>query len=93
MSKASVIALTSSLAKQYAPDIRINSVAPGFTETDMAHKNWNDKVWKQAKSNLLGRVGQPEEIASAVLFLASDDASFITGRTMLVDGGYELAGK
>jgi NAD(P)-dependent dehydrogenase (short-subunit alcohol dehydrogenase family) len=91
-SKAGVINLTSALAKEYAPNIRFNSVAPGFTLTEMA-KTWNDTVRNQVKTALLGRAAEPKEIAEAVLFLASDKASFITGQTLTVDGGYEISGK
>jgi len=91
-SKAGVINLTSALAKEYAPIIRVNSVAPGFTLTEMA-KTWNDTVRNQVKTALLGRAAEPEEIAEAILFLASDKASFITGQTLDVDGGYEISGK
>lgn len=91
-SKAGIINLTSGLAKEYAPKIRINSVAPGFTLTKMSD-TWNDTVREQVKTALLGRPAQPEEIAEAILFLASDNASFITGQTLTVDGGYEISGK
>jgi 3-oxoacyl-[acyl-carrier protein] reductase len=92
-SKAAVINITATSAKQFAPDIAINAVAPGFTNTPMS-KTWTDDViMKQAKSSLAGRVAQPEEIAEAILFLASDKASFITGQTILVDGGYSISGK
>lgn len=90
--KAAIIALTASLAKEFAPDIRVNSVAPGFTETDMA-KTWAPDVRKLSEQSLLGRLAQPSEIAEAVAFLLSDRASFMTGQTMLVDGGYMLAGR
>ncbi len=92
VSKAGIINLTATLAKEYAPTIAVNAVAPGFTETAMA-QTWTDKVWEQVKQSLLGRVAQPHEIAEAILFLASDRASFITGQTILVDGGYSIAGK
>ncbi len=91
-SKAAVINLTSGLAKEYAPNIRVNSVAPGFTLTDMS-KTWNDTVRNQVKTALLGRGAKPTEIAEAILFLAGDKASFITGQTIDVDGGYEISGK
>ncbi len=92
VSKVSVTGLTSALAKEFAPTIRVNAVAPGFTDTNMA-ETWNDNVWKQANSALLERVAEPKEIAAAVLFLISDDSSFVTGQTLIVDGGYGLAGK
>ena len=90
--KAAIINLTATLAKEYAPDILVNAVAPGFTETDMA-KTWPERVWVQVKSALLGRIAQPKEIAEAILFLASTQNTFITGQTLLVDGGYSLSGK
>ena len=91
-SKAAIINLTSTLAKQFAPDIFVNSVAPGFTNTAIA-LSWGEQVQAQATSNLFGRLAEPEEIAEAILFLASDKASFITGQTLLVDGGYSISGK
>ncbi len=91
-SKAAIVNLTASMAKEFAPDICINAVSPGFTETPMA-KIWDEKVWEQVKTALLKRVGQPNEIAEAILFLASDKASFITGQTIIVDGGYSISGK
>lgn len=91
-SKAAIMNLTSVMAKEFAPDIFVNAVAPGFTETGMS-KIWDEEVWKQVKSALLGRVAQPKEIAEMILFLASDKASFITGQTILVDGGYSISGK
>jgi 3-oxoacyl-[acyl-carrier protein] reductase len=91
-SKAAVVNLTSVLAKQFAPNILVNAVAPGFTDTQIA-KSWGEQVQAQAISNLLNRLAQPEEIAEAILFLASDKASFITGQTLLVDGGYSISGK
>ena len=92
LSKAAVVNLTSALAKEVAPHITVNAVAPGFTMTDMS-KTWNDTVRDQVKTALLGRAAEPEEIAEAILFLASDSASFITGQTLQVDGGYEISGK
>ncbi len=92
VTKAGIMNLTATLAKEFAPHIAVNAVSPGFTETDMS-KTWDEEVWKQVNSALLGRVGQPNEIAEAILFLASDKASFITGQTFLVDGGYSLSGK
>lgn len=91
-SKAAIMNLTASLAKECAPSIAVNAVAPGFSNTDMS-KTWTKSVRKKAKQSLLGRIAEPEEIAEAILFLASDKASFIVGQTLLVDGGYSLAGK
>lgn len=92
VSKAGVITLTATLAKEYAPIITVNAVSSGFAETDIS-KLWNETDWKQAKSSLLGRAADPSEIAEVLLFLASDKASFITGQTVVVDGGYTISGK
>jgi 3-oxoacyl-[acyl-carrier protein] reductase len=92
ISKASIVNLTASLAKMYAPHIAVNAVSPGMTATDIS-STWNDLVWKQAGEALVGRAGKPEEVAEALLFLASDRASFVTGTKLVVDGGYEVAGK
>lgn len=92
VSKAGVIALTQALAKAY-PQIRFNSVSPGYVETDMA-KQWPPETFERIKQGtLVGRISQPEEIAKAVMFLASDDATYITGTDMLVDGGYQIKDK
>jgi NAD(P)-dependent dehydrogenase (short-subunit alcohol dehydrogenase family) len=92
MTKAAIANFTEALAKEYAPKINVNAVAPGFTATDMS-ETWNDTVWNQVKTALLKRAGDPEELAEAILFLASKQSSFITGQTILVDGGYTIAGK
>jgi NAD(P)-dependent dehydrogenase (short-subunit alcohol dehydrogenase family) len=92
MAKAALGNLTASLAKRFAPTVRVNAVAPGFTATDMV-ATWDERTWRQARGNLLGRPAEPEEIAGAVAFLASDAARHVTGQTLVVDGGYSLAGK
>lgn len=91
-SKATIVNLTSVLAKEFAPTIAVNAISPGYTETPIA-ANWDAEVWKQVNTALLGRIGQPREIAEAILFLASDKASFITGQSIIVDGGYSISGK
>ena len=91
-SKAAIVNLTSVLAKDFAPHIYVNAVSPGYTDTPIS-KNWDEQVWKQVNTALVGRIAQPKEIAEAILFLASDRASFITGQTMIVDGGYSISGK
>ena len=92
VSKAGIVNLTASLAKELAPIIAVNAVSPSFTETDMS-STFNDLVHQQIKSALMPRMAQPNEIAEPILFLASDAASFITGQTLLVDGGYIMSGK
>jgi 3-oxoacyl-[acyl-carrier protein] reductase len=92
-SKAAIINITSALAKQFAPDIAVNAVAPGYTDTPMSLTRTSSQAMEKAKTSLVGRVARPEEIAEAILFLASDKASFITGQTILVDGGYSISGK
>lgn len=93
MAKDSIRSLTASLAKIYAPQILVNAVAPGFTETDIAQQ-WSQETRRKAiEGSLLKRTAQPEEIAEMILFLASSKTSFITGQTILVDGGYSLGDK
>lgn len=87
-SKAGVIGMTKTCAKEFARrGIRVNAIAPGFIQTDMTHV-LDDSVKEQLqKSILLGRLGQPEDVANAASFLASDKASYITGQVLVVDGG------
>lgn len=86
--KAGVIGLTKACAKEMAArNIRVNAVAPGFIETAMT-----DGIPEKIREGMIasipmGRMGQPEDIARAVCFLASDDASYITGQVLVVDGG------
>jgi NAD(P)-dependent dehydrogenase (short-subunit alcohol dehydrogenase family) len=87
--KAGVISLTKSAALEYGPTVRVNCVAPGHVRTPMT------AVWEQmpdafapiAASIPLGRIGEADEVAEVILFLASDRASYITGQTLIVDGG------
>ena len=93
-SKAAIVQLTKSLAVAWGPDgVRVNAVAPGWVPTKMtevSQQNESINASILARSPL-GRWGRPEEIASAALFLASDLAGFVTGETLVVDGGYSLA--
>lgn len=90
-SKAGVIGLTKSLAKEFSAwGIRVNSVAPGFVETDMTGV-LSEKLRESMLSSVpLKRPGKPEDIAGAVLFLAGQSASYITGQVLTVDGGMSL---
>ena len=90
VSKAGVISLTRSLARVGAPDgIRVNCVTPGLIETEMSQKEIRSEVGQQkiSKEIPLRRAGQVEEVATAVAFLASDEASYITGQSINVNGG------
>jgi 3-oxoacyl-[acyl-carrier protein] reductase len=87
-SKAGIDALTKTLARQLAPyGINVNAVSPHAIETEMSAQ-WSEERRKEIIASIpLGRLGQPEDVAAAVLFLASDDASFITGEILDVNGG------
>lgn len=88
-SKAAVINLTASLAKEFSPAVNVNAVSPGFIQTDMSN-GWPPEIWAETEKALVQRVGQPEEVGNLLVFLASEGASFITGQTILADGGYTL---
>ena len=89
--KGALIAMTRSLAAELAPThIRVNCVAPGVIQTDMLHELPADALPQLAEETPLGRLGQPEDIAAAVSFLAGKDAGFITGQVLTVDGGFTL---
>jgi acetoacetyl-CoA reductase/3-oxoacyl-[acyl-carrier protein] reductase len=87
--KAGLINFTQSLARLYsAKGITANAVSPGLVGTDMAQKELHSKVGKQKAAQIpLGRIAHPQEIAAAVVFLCSDDAGYITGHTLNVNGG------
>lgn len=89
-SKAAVINMTSSLAKEFAPKIIVNCVSPGFTSTQMTEQTWSKRIEDQVDSILLQRMGKPEEIAKVILFLCSDECSYITGQNINVDGGFGI---
>ena len=93
VSKAGVIMLTKSLAAEWAErGVRVNAVSPGYIGTEMTKRGMSNDAWKQQWLNLtpLGRVGEPADIAHAVLYLASDAARFATGTNLIVDGGYTV---
>ena len=87
-SKAGVIGMTKTAAKELAArGITVNAIAPGFIETDMTGK-LSEKIREQMSAQIpLGHFGKPEHVAKAAAFLASDDAAYITGQVLNVDGG------
>ncbi len=90
-SKAAVIMLTQSLAAEWADrGVRVNAVSPGYIGTDMTKAALGNEEWKRTWLEMtpMGRVGEPADIAHAVLYLASDAARFATGTNLIVDGGY-----
>jgi 3-oxoacyl-[acyl-carrier protein] reductase len=89
-SKGAVINLTKTMAKELAPHINVNTVAPGHTLTEMTQPLPDEIKRTMIEGSYLKRMAQPEDIAKAILFLASDDANFITGQLLLVDGGFSL---
>ncbi len=89
-SKGAVVNLTRQMAMQWAPGVRVNCVCPGMIETPMTRALLDDPAVREAilLKYPLQRFGQPDEVASAILYLASDEAAFVTGVSLPVDGGY-----
>ena len=86
ISKAALIYMTKQLAYELAPDIRVNGVAPAIVRTKLSQLLWENEEYSK-NLHLLQKLGEPEDIAQAALFLASDDSTFVTGTAMVVDGG------
>ena len=94
-SKGGVVLLTRALSAELAPDIRVNCVCPGYVDTDMVRRDWIDTTDDPAATlhdevvafAPLKRIGKPEEIATAILYLASEHAGFVTGSALTIDGG------
>ena len=90
-SKAALIHLTRQLALELAPTVRVNAVAPGVVRTRLAEALWKEREAQVAAATPLGRIGEPADIGDAVAFLASDRARWITGETLVIDGGQILS--
>jgi NAD(P)-dependent dehydrogenase (short-subunit alcohol dehydrogenase family) len=90
MSKAAMSQMTKCLAMEWGPHgVRVNAIGPGFIQTALTEPHWRHEAlsqWREANTPLR-RIGQPEDIAAAAIFLASDAASYITGQVLYVDGG------
>ena len=90
ITKAADIQMAKNLAREFGPDnVRINCIAPGLVKTDFARGLWEnpDNLRHSTASACLGRIGEPHEIAGAAVFLGSDASTFMTGQTMVIDGG------
>jgi NAD(P)-dependent dehydrogenase (short-subunit alcohol dehydrogenase family) len=87
MTKAALVHLTKQLASEVGPSVRVNAIAPGLVKTDFARALWEPAGEDAKRPWPLQRLGQPDDIAGAALFLASDLASWITGEVLVVDGG------
>jgi len=90
VTKAALIHQTRTLAKELAPKVRVNAIAPGLVKTDMARALWESNEDAVAQHVTMKRLGEPDDIANAAVFLASDAASWICGHTLVVDGGMLL---
>ncbi|MDA8207003.1 MAG: SDR family oxidoreductase, partial [Thermaerobacter sp.] len=87
VTKAAVIHLTRQLAGELGPAVRVNALAPGLVKTEFARALWEPAEEVISRRLPLRRLGEPEDIANAALFLCSDAASWITGQTLVIDGG------
>lgn len=92
VSKAALIRLTTELATDLGPNIRVNAVAPAVVKTKFAEALYEGREEEAARAYPLARLGVPEDIAGAVAFLLSSDAAWITGQTLVIDGGVTLGG-
>jgi NAD(P)-dependent dehydrogenase (short-subunit alcohol dehydrogenase family) len=89
-SKAALIQLTAQLALELSPRVRVNAVAPAVVKTAFASSLYAGREAEAATAYALGRLGEPADVAGPVAFLASDDAAWITGQTLIIDGGVSL---
>ena len=91
VSKAALIYLTKQLAYELAPDIRVNGVAPAIVKTKLSQLLWENEEFAK-NLHLLKKLGEPEDIANAVYYMCSDDAGWVTGEVLTIDGGFLLSG-
>jgi NAD(P)-dependent dehydrogenase (short-subunit alcohol dehydrogenase family) len=97
LSKGAVVNFTRAIAAEVGPaGVRVNAVCPGVTDTPMPRKGQTDEEWETRKEEMsrhypLKRLGEPEDVANAMLFLASDEADWITGQALVIDGGFSCA--
>lgn len=92
VTKAALMHLTRTLAAELGPMVRVNAVAPGLVRTDMARGLWEEHGEAFARRLPLRRLGEPEDIARAIVFLVSDLSSWMTGATLVIDGGAVMRG-
>jgi hypothetical protein len=85
--KAALIHVTKQLALELSPRVRVNAIAPGVVRTKLAEALWKEHEELVAEGTALGRIGEPPDVAAAVAFLTSDESSWITGETLVLDGG------
>ena len=90
ISKAGLIYMTKQLAMELAPDIRVNGIAPAIVKTKLSEMLWVNDEKGSSDLHALKKLGEPEDIASLIYFLSSDDASWITGEVVTIDGGFLL---
>jgi NAD(P)-dependent dehydrogenase (short-subunit alcohol dehydrogenase family) len=88
--KAALIHVTKQLALELSPRVRVNAICPGVVRTRLAEALWKEHEQALSASTALGRIGEPADVATAVAFLVSDEASWITGETLVIDGGQLL---
>ncbi|HWF69592.1 MAG TPA: SDR family oxidoreductase [Mycobacterium sp.] len=88
--KAALIHVTKQLALELSPRVRVNAICPGVVRTRLAEALWKEHEQALSASTALGRIGEPADVATAVAFLVSDQASWITGETLVIDGGQLL---
>ena len=89
-SKAALIHLTKQMALELSPKVRVNAIAPGVVRTKLAEALWKEHESQLNSATALGRIGEPVDVGSAIAFLVSEAASWVTGETFVIDGGQRL---